>query len=562
MLQSIRDRTHGWIAGIIISILILSFALWGISSYFLGGSANNIVAKVNGVNITKSQLASAYERLRRQLQMQYSSSYEIPERAESAIKNRALQTLINIQVLKQGSQSQGYRISSRQIDNFLESMPEFQVNGQFSYERLQQMLATTLINSNDFLDLIKTTLLIDQPRLGIIFTSYPLSKEVTDMIALINQERDIQYTVLPLQPKQNITIPDAKIQAYYTQHQDDFKTPEQVSVDYIQLSLNDLMKEPHPTDVVIKSFYNENINSFALPAQWKLDSLIIPLKNNASDQEVKQAAEEMDQIVAKAKQGVSFVDLAKEYSLKEANDNFRKGVMLNQVSTELQKILLTLTKPQQLATPVRTSQGIILLKAIDVKEPQVQTFEQVKDKVKETLNRQQAEEKFASLKEKLANIAYEHPDSLQPVATSLNLPIKTTSLFTKDKGNKIIYKFFFKRTFQDLLFYKDLRVFNLIAKDFFTSLIKKSKKVNQISKVVFNLLYADFSDFQKIKVPTLIIANKQDEIFTPEQIKKLKAKIPQAKLLELTGNHTWCLYESKKFNTMVIDFVNKKGEIL
>ena len=149
-----------------------------------------------------------------------------------------------------------------------------------------------------------------------------------------------------------------------------------------------------------------------------------------------------------------------------------------------------------------------------------------------------------------------HLTSISPQIEFLIL-VNSSGIATKDKGNKIIYKFFFKRTFQDLLFYKDLRVFNLIAKDFFTSLIKKSKKVNQISKVVFNLLYADFSDFQKIKVPTLIIANKQDEIFTPEQIKKLKAKIPQAKLLELTGNHTWCLYESKKFN-----FVNKKGEIL
>lgn len=148
-----------------------------------------------------------------------------------------------------------------------------------------------------------------------------------------------------------------------------------------------------------------------------------------------------------------------------------------------------------------------------------------------------------------------HLTSISPQVSKLIL-VNSSGIATKDKENELIYKFFFKRTFQDLLLYKDLRVFNLIAKDFFTSLIKKSRKVSQISKVVFNLLYADFSDFQKIKIPTLIIANKQDEIFTPEQIMKLKTSIPKSKLLELTGNHTWCLYESQKFTTIVNDFVN------
>ena len=435
MLQSIRDRTHGWIAGTVISILILSFALWGISSYFLGGSANNVVAKVNGIAITKPQLASAYERLRKQLQMRYSGSYEIPEQAESNIKNRALQALINIQVLKQASISQGYRISSRQVDNFLESMPEFQVDGQFSYDRLQQILATTLFNANDFLDLIKTTLLIDQPRLGIIFTSYSLPTEVKEMVSLVNQERDIQYAMLPLQSKQAIFIPEDKILAYYQKHQEDFRTPEQVSIQYIELSKKELANSTRPTDEAVKAFYDENINSFALPAQWKLDSLFLPLKEGASDQEVNQASEKISEVFEKAK-SKSFSSLASEYSLKEADENFKKGIMLNQVSTDLQKVLLKLTKPGQVSEPIRTNQGFLLLKLLSLKEAEVQPFSTIKAKVKEAYIRQQVEEKFADFKEKLSSVAYEHPDSLEPVATTLHLSVKSAGPFTKEKGNK------------------------------------------------------------------------------------------------------------------------------
>ena len=220
MLQSIRDHTHGWIAGIIISVLILSFALWGIHSYFEGAGSNNVVAEVNGVEITKNQLAVAYERLRRQLQMQFSANYALPEQAEANLKERALQTLINIQVLKQASLKADYRITSNQIDSLLESMPEFQVNGEFSLARFQQALATTLFTASDFLELIKTSLLIDQPRLGIILTSYALPNEINHAIALIGQERDIQYLLIPSSyiPHQSLVISADDIKTYYHQH--------------------------------------------------------------------------------------------------------------------------------------------------------------------------------------------------------------------------------------------------------------------------------------------------------------------------------------------------------
>ena len=59
-------------------------------------------------------------------------------------------------------------VSDRQIDNYLQSMPEFQVNGQFSVDRFQEILSSTLLSTSEFLELIRTSLLIDQPKLGII----------------------------------------------------------------------------------------------------------------------------------------------------------------------------------------------------------------------------------------------------------------------------------------------------------------------------------------------------------------------------------------------------------
>ena len=440
MLQSIRDRTHGWIAGIIVSILILSFALWGIHSYLEGNSNNSVAAEVNGTEITKGQLAVAYERMRRQLQMQYSSNYELPANATTDLKDRALQTLVNIQVLQQASLKEKYRISSRQIDSYLQSVPEFQVDGQFSAARFQQLLATTLFNAKDFLDVIRTSLLIDQPRLGLIFTSFALPNEITETIALVGQERNIQYAVLPFQyfANQPFNISDAQVQEYYQQHEEEFKTPEQVSIEYIEFSINDLISTATVPDQKLKDTYNENVNSYSQPAQWNLEAILVPVTDNANTDAVNKAQSDANEITKKAVDAKDFAALVNSYNAEKVTDTVAGWVNIDKVPNELQKAVLALTKPKQISEPVRTKAGFVILKLNGYKEPQLQNFDKVKDKVKDSLARQQAQEKFADMKEKIANSTYEHPESLQPAAKALGLQIKSSELFTKDKGGKDI----------------------------------------------------------------------------------------------------------------------------
>lgn len=439
MLQSIRDHTQGWIAGIIISLLILSFALWGIHSYFISGSVHNTVAVVNGVDITKDELAVTYERLRRQLQAQYANT-EIPAAVETGLKERSLQAIIHFQILQQSALKLGFQITQKQIDNFLYSMPEFQVNGQFSFSRFKQILATSLLSASEFIDLIKNTLLVDQPRLGIIFTSFALPNEVTTSMGLIKQERSIQYVVIPFQsvdPK-TISISDEAILNFYKQHLSEFKTPEQVSIEYIELSMGDVAAQIHPADPTLKNFYNENSNSFTEPARWKLEVFRLPLKESPTEQEIKQAELKMQDIYKKAQEGKDLTLLANENALLREEQAFQNRLSMNQLPALLQQPVSQLKKAGDMTQPVRTTNGFVIVKAVDYKEIKILPFDAVKNKVSELYTRQKAEEQFADLREKLANLAYEHPESLVPAAQALGLTVHSSGLMTKEKGAKDI----------------------------------------------------------------------------------------------------------------------------
>src|SRR3990167_6556417 len=296
MLQTIREHTQGWIAGTIVSIIIFSFAFWGIHSYFVQNPHSNVVARVNGVEVTKEQLTVAYERLRRQAQAQYGTI--LTRKNELAYKERALQSLIEVEVLKQASLKEDFIVTNLQIDNYLQSMPEFQVDGQFSVDRFQEVLSSTLMSPSDFVDLVKTSLLIEQPRLGMLFTSFALPGEVDYIMSLVNQTRNIDYVNIPVQYflSKPMAITPERIQAYYDAHKASFMTPEQVNVEYIQLSMKDLYAKVAPLNEALKAFYNENINSYTQPMAWQLADIHIPFKSGSTSLEIAKAQAKADEL--------------------------------------------------------------------------------------------------------------------------------------------------------------------------------------------------------------------------------------------------------------------------
>lgn len=431
MLQTIREHTQGWIASIIILLLVLVFALWGIHSYFVSGSDDNIVAVVNGTDITKAQLALTYDRLRKQAQLQ--TSFDLTSsNQEAVLKEKALHSLVDVEVLKQASMSQGFRISDNQIDSYLESMPEFQVNGVFSVSRFQELLSSSLLSTNEFLSLIHNSLLIDQPRLGIMLSSFAMPLETDQTFALVNQTRHLNYLVIPTQYVKTaaLQVPTASIKAYYEQHRAEFMTLDQVKVQYLMLSVKDLTNEIKPTESVLKNFYNENINAYTQPMQWKFAEMEFPLAQNATGSEALAVKQKADNAFNLLTQGKPFNDVAKGYM---GELTFKGWLTLNQVPEALQHAVANLTKVGQFSAPIRTSKGFVILSVSDIQEPKIQPFDVVKDRIYDSYVRQQAEEKFASMRDQLANLTYEHPDSLQTAAIELHLPVLKSEFFSKDK---------------------------------------------------------------------------------------------------------------------------------
>lgn len=438
MLQSIRDRVQNWFFLTIMVLIAIAFAFWGVERFFESKASARVVAQVGKHEITDRAFQSAYQRTRRQLQMQ--SNQKITPAIDKNLKEQVVQQLIRSYVLSEAAMTQGYQVVPQQIDSVLVSIPVFQENGRFSNQRFQQVTQALLFTQAGFIDQLRSDILINQLHAGVIASSFVLPDEIERVEALLGQQRDISYAVIPFsQFSANKPISAKDMRAFYDIHQQQFRTPEQVSVSYVRLSLKELAKQQHFTIQQLKDYYQSNIAHFSQPAKYQIAQILVSLAPKAKGQELTKAMAKVANIQARLKKGESFTEVAKSQS--DDKVAARKGGLLpwmlaSKIDDSLRAEVKAL-KVGAITQPIRTQYGFIITKLIAKQARTVRPFAEVRNQIQLNLAQQEAEKLFASKSDELANLSFSESNSLQAASAALNLPIQTSELFTKQGGKGI-----------------------------------------------------------------------------------------------------------------------------
>lgn len=239
MLQSIRDRTQGWITSTVIGLLIIVFALWGIHGYLeLNAVRNNkVVAKIAGQTLLQSDFDKAYQRAYQQARDHLGGKFSNNEELTQQLRQQILQEWETTQVLFQAALQSKYRINQALIDSVLLQIPAFQLAGHFSVKQFYDVLHALNYTKLQFLTDIKKMLLINQVQQGITQSAFALPQDINNYIKYTHQKRDFAYLIIPRSEfLDQQSPPDSKIFAYYQQNKQAFSQPGQASIEYIQLS--------------------------------------------------------------------------------------------------------------------------------------------------------------------------------------------------------------------------------------------------------------------------------------------------------------------------------------
>ncbi|MBN4082053.1 SurA N-terminal domain-containing protein, partial [Beggiatoa alba] len=139
MLEFIRQRATGVIAWIIVLGIVATFALWGLGDY-LSPDANVYVAEVDGEKITQDELQRRYLQNRARLQSALGENFNPAFFDERLLKQEALNSLIEENVLVRQLTDSGQRIGDQQLSATIQSLEAFKTNGVFDPARYQEQV--------------------------------------------------------------------------------------------------------------------------------------------------------------------------------------------------------------------------------------------------------------------------------------------------------------------------------------------------------------------------------------------------------------------------------------
>jgi peptidyl-prolyl cis-trans isomerase D len=445
MLHFIRERAQGWIATIIVALLIIPFALWGINQYF-GGGGQAVVAKVNGTEISQRDFKQDYYQQRARMQQMLGKQYDA-RLFDPQIKKRVINHLVDQELLLQNADKVGLRVSDETVAATIRSIKAFSENGVFSTQRYEQVLQTQGESPTGFEHRVKQMTLASQLPDGLASTVLVTDAEVDNVIRLQQQKRDFRYFMLTVSKYKDASVAnEASIKSYYEKHRDQYKSPEQVSVQYVELSAariqSELAKNNPPTDQQLREFYQANASKYVVPEERKASHILIQVPKGADKATVEAAHKKAEDLLAKIKAGKSFAELAKKYSddpgsAEQGGDlgYFARGVM----DPAFEKAAFSL-KVGEVSKPVRTSFGFHLIKLEAIRKSKAKKFEDVRKELIPAYLKDAAEKKYYGLAEKLTNLAYESPDSLSEVSDQLGLKLMQSPLFSRAGGSGIFAK--------------------------------------------------------------------------------------------------------------------------
>lgn len=440
MLQNIREGIQGWLAWVIVIIICIPFALWGIQEY-ISPTPKSLVAEVNGVELTERDYQDRVRQRKQQLRAMFQDQNIDLSFMDAQIKKNVLEQMIEEQVLLQSAQDAGMRIGDNLLVRRIHDIPAFQENDSFSQARYEELLNLNGMSKQQFEIQMRDATLLEQLRLGVTNSAFITDYDKQQRARVEKQERLLSYVIIPANRfKAEVEITEEDINTYYKDNAARYMTDEKVSVEYVEFSQQDLADTDTSSinEESIKQRYEETKDKFKTPIKWKARHILIEAGSDATDEEVKEAEKQAQDLLVKINAGESFEDLAKKFSddfgsRKTGGDLgwFGPKTMVQPFEDAVKSM-----KIGDVSTaPVKTQFGFHIIKLEDIKPEVVRPFEEVREQLLTELKKERAETAFYGQAEQFANLAFENPNSLEVLTKTLNLKSKTTELFS-NKGNQ------------------------------------------------------------------------------------------------------------------------------
>ncbi len=461
MLQKLRDKTSGWIVTVILGLLMIPF-LFVIDNSYLGGVGAQNVAKVAAPptwwksapswwpmsflwqhhEISSQDFRVRFEQARQQARQEQGENFDPREFESTENKLAVLDQMIDEQVVRLAGEQSGIVIGDKAVRDYIVSIPGFiGPDGKFNNDQYRIALASSNPprTPTQFEALVRESIQQSVVPSALQLSGFTTQAEAERLMKLLGETRDVEIAALPETPADTAEVTDAQIKQWYDAHLKDFRQPETVALEYVEINGANLPAAAPADEATLRKRYDDEKARFATPEQ-RLASHILIAADGSDPAKLKAAEEKATRIAAEAKApGADFAALANANSEDPGSKGtggdlgwVERGAMVKPFEDALFAM-----KVGDVTGPVKTDFGYHVLKLRELKGGEGRAFEEVRDQLAAEQLKADNDRAFTELSGRLVDLVYKNPTSLEGAAKEIGLPVQTLGPFNRATASGI-----------------------------------------------------------------------------------------------------------------------------
>ena len=395
MLTTLRNSSKNSILkiifGTLLTILIISFGMWGTEDLVGVTQKQSTVATVGKIDVSAQEFYSLYSRQTEEIRKLLGSSLDIKKSREFGYVDRALSSLINRALFNNEALQLGLSVSDINVRDKILRDDAFKDDlGQFSELVFRQLISESGYTEDSYVEGTRQDLAREQ-MVETISTSLIIPNVMKNSLSKYNlEERTVDYLTIKVEEEEFAKPSNEKIRKYYEENKSDFMSKEFRSAETLLLDAKEYAKKSTVTDEEIKLLYEERKELLVEPAQKYLHQIIVDSKSDVES-------------ISKKVNFNNFTSIAKTMANLTEDDIDLGWNTKNDLPDEIIDATFSLKKGE-ISKPIESSFGWHILKIIDSKERKEVAYEEVKKQFENELLLEKGKEAVFDLQDELEDL--------------------------------------------------------------------------------------------------------------------------------------------------------------
>lgn len=373
MLTILRNAAGTWVSKLLLILLVLSFAVWGISGSIFGGLGSNVL-QVGDTRVSIVEYRLAYDRQLRLLSQQFGMPLTREQAQAFGVDNQVLSQLVAGAVLDEQAREMRLGLSKDRLAALTAEDPAFRgPDGRFDRAQFDWVLRQVGMTPNDYLKNREQVAIREQVVEAVSDGLEPPAAFLRALALYRGEDRTVEYVVLPRSLVEPVDAPtDAQVSTYFEENKQTYAAPEYRRIAYVKLEPEDIADAASVTEEDARAEYQRAIARYTTAETRTIEQLVF------ANEEAANAA------LGKIRAGASFEEVVAEEgkTLQDvALGTFSKDRVADPAIAEAAFAL----EQGAVSDVVAGAFGSILLRVTAITPEVVRPFEEVADQIRRDL---------------------------------------------------------------------------------------------------------------------------------------------------------------------------------